>query len=308
VRTEQPTEDVGIVSRHHEARSFSKTSSVSGATKPEEAKTSLPQLSRSECFFRNLESIHSDIMRGEIHSTDASKGTPPGAFKKYARLHLKGFTQQAQTSNSRWRAMNFLNLCCNRGPLQETQNAQDLADVNAVSLGHPQEPRTSLEEFLTASEMIDDGFSVIQADDYVEFRLKPALQSFEVKAPKLATQVKVLQVLIFSCTAVNAALALTQNTEWMPVVISFSGAVHTTMDYMMLTHRLDMINAAQESLTGLLLWWDHLTLIQKKQPNNRETLVDLTEQAVSCELGWVKAAAVKKPRNEKNDEEDQKAK
>merc|ERR1719321_1394039 len=98
-------------------------------------------------------------------------------------------------------------------------------------------------------------------------------------------------------------------TEWVPVVVALIGAISAIMDYEMYVARLGLVNGAQLTLRNLLIWWESLSLIDRRLPESKQYLVETTEQSVSAELAWAKTAAKKKPKSsaegdEKNQEKD----
>ena len=74
----------------------------------------------------------------------------------------------------------------------------------------------------------------------------------------------------------------------------------------MLSTKLHAVNGAILSLENLLVWWESLSLVQKRQPEAKEYLVKTTEEAVSAEIAWAKS--VSKKRQPRTDDVNDKSK
>lgn len=143
---------------------------------------------------------------------------------------------------------------------------------------------------------IDDGFSPMTGEDYIAFRLIPLLRKYDTLSPRLYCAVSVFQVCIFLATAVNTGLAMMKHTVYIPAMVSFVGSLNAISDYEMLNQRLTAVNAANATLQNLLIWWDSLSLVDRRLNSSKQYLVETTEAAVTAEFAsMVKSAKKSKP-------------
>merc|ERR1711871_383323 len=108
------------------------------------------------------------------------------------------------------------------------------------------------------------GSSGINAAEYVPFRLHPTLERFNKLAAYLERRSTILQMLIFFATTMSALLGLVSLTSWMPVTVSFGASATAIMDYHMYVARLASVNTAILSLENVLIWWESLSIVERK--------------------------------------------
>lgn len=236
--------------------------------------------SRREVFATALEDIQSEIRQGEFR--DSAMGVMD---ESTVRDHLQRMQTKQQGRQQR-------TLSSKVSPLEGGQ--EDLTGERQGKTAH------------SLSVHCDDGFSPLNSEDYIKFRLDPTLEAFHVKAPELQRSYTIIQTLVFLCTGLNAILALLMMTEWMPVVVAVTSFLAGLSEYQMLSTKLHAVNGAILSLENLLVWWESLSLVQKRQPEAKEYLVMTTEQAVSAEIAWAKS--VSKKRQPRTDDVNDKSK
>ena len=122
----------------------------------------------------------------------------------------------------------------------------------------------------------DDGLSPLSAETYVRIRLLPMAASYAKKAPGLATAVHVSAVLGVVLSVASSALSTFDLSVFIPAALAVSGAVTAWTSYQQIDLRLLQTNAALGRL-NLLVWWEGLTMIEKRVPSHKETLVKSTE-------------------------------
>jgi len=146
----------------------------------------------------------------------------------------------------------------------------------------------------------DDGISFIVAEDYVKFRLEPIIREMERQQPSLSRSYYGLHTILFILTTMSALLALLELDCWIPVVVAVSSAVATAMDYTAVQARL--LNASQVlmALKNLLIWWESLSMVQKRLPINKATLVESAETAIEQEQSSV-LKTLRKPQQSKEE-------
>jgi hypothetical protein len=169
---------------------------------------------------------------------------------------------------------------------------------------------------ITASKkfITDDGLSTLSADQYVRIRLLPIAASFTQKAPGLSTQIQASATIGVVLSVASSALSTVNASVFIPALLSFSGALTAWINYKQIELRLLQTNAAINKLNQvrlcllclasasrflptlflpppsrpsshlqLLVWWDSLTMIEKRVPQHKETLVKTCEETIQAQ-------------------------
>lgn len=135
----------------------------------------------------------------------------------------------------------------------------------------------------------------INAQEYLQFRLKPTLLRYTVLALKLSRRNTAVQTAIFLVTAANAAIGVAGLPEWMPAIVALSSAFYAVAEHQQLQVQLTSVNAAQLQLKNLLVWWESLSLVEQRLTECLTYLVESTEEAMHAELTWLRPVNKKKP-------------
>merc|ERR1719499_264112 len=153
----------------------------------------------------------------------------------------------------------------------------------------------------------DDYLKQIRAQQYLDWRLIPHLEKLRRSAPLATRLLNASQLAIFCCSTVTAFLAATDRTEWIAVVLAFAAAVSALVELRQLKHRVRGMNLTVSSLGKTHLWWQGLTLMQRRQQAFRERLVDEVEQALIDEIATLTATAARLDTGEEGDSESDEA-
>ena len=132
--------------------------------------------------------------------------------------------------------------------------------------------------------LLDDGLSTLTADEYVKLRLIPVVSSFTSKAPGLSRKLQLVTsiVLVLSvCSSVFSSFGL---TLFIPLCLAFSSSLTSWVSYKQSETSLMQTNGAKQQLHQLMIWWDSLSMIEKRVPANKESLVRITETAVQGQI------------------------
>jgi hypothetical protein len=139
----------------------------------------------------------------------------------------------------------------------------------------------------------DDGFSLITAEDYIHFRLLPLTQRYNATAQRLSRQVHAIQGIAFFLTALLTASAAVGFEKLAPVVVSLIAAVQAIDELEHLQARLRNINQSLESLKNLHVWWQSLSMVERRLLANKEILVGGVEATVDAEISTWKKSSLK---------------
>jgi len=131
----------------------------------------------------------------------------------------------------------------------------------------------------------------LSAEEYIDGRLRRSLANFENLVPRLNYWHMFLRVMMIVATSVNAVFALLPLKQWIPAFVALASLLHTIIKDQMLTERLTACNIAIMKLQNLLIWWNSLTLVQRRMPTNFERLVVDSEELVNADMVWLPNAA-----------------
>ena len=228
--------------------------------------------SRRALFAEALEDIQSTLMNGEIaKSALRPTGNVATLFEEYRKKNLHG-------NQTGW--------LVNRGSLKDAKVRPSVDNVF-------DRDRLALQDYAD-DESRDDGIEPLSAEEYIKFRLEPELKRYKELAPRLSFLVSLLQTITLLASAANAWLAITKRLEYVPLLVALTGAVSAVMEYEMLNVRLLACNNAQMVLGNLLIWWQSLSLIDRRTADSKRHLVESTEEALHAAHGWYRSNRRKK--------------
>ena len=106
------------------------------------------------------------------------------------------------------------------------------------------------------------------------------MEKFFQELPR-KTFIQRTNLIIVSCLLASSTALVSFNLHaWVPILLVFAGAFEYTTAYMQLETSIPNLNASATELTNVQMWWNGLTLIQSRQPSNRDALVDRCENAI----------------------------
>ena len=225
--------------------------------------------SRRALFAEALEDIQStlSLMNGEIaKSALLPTGNVATSFEEYRKKNLHG-------NQTGW----LVDCSCLKDAKvrPSVDNAFDRDQLALQDYAH--------------DDTRDDGIEPLSAEEYIKFRLEPELKRYKKLAPRLSNAVTVLQTITLFASAANAGLAITKHLEYVPLLVALTGAVSAVMEYEMLSVRLLAYNNAQMTLGNLLIWWQSLSLIDRRTADAKRYLVESTEEALHAGRGWYRS-------------------
>jgi len=143
----------------------------------------------------------------------------------------------------------------------------------------------------------DDGLGLITAEDYVHFRFLPLLQYYSYRSKQLTIIVQSLNVTIFFSTAVVAAAGSLEMDAWVPFLVAIISFLSAVLEFENLPAQQRNVNQSLESLKNLRVWWQSLSMVERRLPGNKEILVDASEATADAEISAWKKSLKTKPKN-----------
>ena len=136
-------------------------------------------------------------------------------------------------------------------------------------------------------QLEDDGLKVLSAQDYVDLRVAHFEGVWTKRAERLCLQHQVLQLLVFILTSLTTLLGALGQMQWIPVALALGTVFSSTIAYRAVESRMENVNAANVSLRKHMVWWHGLSVIEKRIPANKTTLVNTMESIIQAEAGGV---------------------
>jgi hypothetical protein len=149
-------------------------------------------------------------------------------------------------------------------------------------------PYTKKRKNAKEETMIDDGFSLLTADRYVDVRLDQQIKFFQHSTPKLQGQFFWLSCGILAVGAIGTVLSAIGVPVWIALTTAVAGAFTTYLGYTQTENTLTKYNQAATDLENVKGWWNALSASEQSRTTNIRLLVDHAEDVLQRELdGWV---------------------
>jgi len=221
----------------------------------------------SERFAEVLNSIHTELMAGVGKSGDMMEPTR----KDWERLERSLGHRPPAHGSSFCGICTLCKGCCRR-------RSAHRVSPDAKVFGGTTDGYVGYED-----AVLDNAFCLITADDYLHFRLKPLIAGLKVRAPLLARTWAATQMTTFVGTAIAGALGVLSIREYIPIVVAAVSAVDAIAQFEQLQVRMVATNSALAELQGMLLWWNSLSLVERRKSYIKEHLINVTEDVASSE-------------------------
>lgn len=127
----------------------------------------------------------------------------------------------------------------------------------------------------------------ISSEDYIRGRLEVELERLTKRLPKFSFQNRSLQILLVMLSASTAIMAAYELQRWIPVVLALVAMVEGFVEFRQLPLRLSMANMTYTRLKRTKVWWNGLSVLQKKLPNNKNRLVEHVEDTIFTQISVV---------------------
>ena len=123
-------------------------------------------------------------------------------------------------------------------------------------------------------------FGPLTVESYVIFRARPVAEHFENQAARLSFRLQCTEVVAFVANATGAALAIFEFSEWVSLSVAAVYVVSSIAEFAQLRNQVVSLNLALRDLQSMLVWWDSLSLVQRRTDATRAQIVNTTERAI----------------------------
>ena len=134
----------------------------------------------------------------------------------------------------------------------------------------------------------DDGFSLLNAEQYMEIRLGDQLNFYRDRSTKFSRKIKQCHWSIVIIGGIGTFLAAIGVALWVSFTTTLVGIFTTYLEYRQLENNLMIYNQASHSLVEIKGWWSDLSDDMKDNSLNIMKLVETTERVLQSELSrWI---------------------
>ena len=135
----------------------------------------------------------------------------------------------------------------------------------------------------------DDGYSPLSAEQYIKIRIEDQLSYYQKTTFKLEKQLKILQWLILLNGGAGTILAAVHFQIWIALTTTLVATFVSFLEYKQIENTLIKYNQTRTELDNIKLWWMSLSGAEKTKTENKDKLVENTEDVLRTELsGWIK--------------------
>jgi len=139
----------------------------------------------------------------------------------------------------------------------------------------------------------DDGYNTLSAEQYIKIRIDDQLFYYQNTAYKLEKQLKTLQWLILLSGGAGTFLAAAGFQIWIALTTTLVATFVSFLEYKQLENTLIKYNQTNTELYNIKLWWMSLSTIERTRKENKDKLVQKTEDVLRTELsGWIRQMQV----------------
>jgi len=161
-----------------------------------------------------------------------------------------------------------------------------------------------------SSDLADDLVSQMDIESYIDCRVRPLTDRCERRAPTVSRRFNLLEALALIANTSGAVLAIMGFADWVAITVAIASVAMALNDYFYVPAQLAATNRAVQDLHNLIVWWDSLSLVQRKTPAVKLRCANTVENAVLalCAAQTAVSPALPNQEAEADDEEEDKKK
>jgi len=142
-----------------------------------------------------------------------------------------------------------------------------------------EEPRSDVGAADLLSIELDNHLSPISIETYVEFRVKLLLAYYCEEGPRLSWWQAFLDMLSFLIIGLAAFFAILQMFDWVTMTVAVSSIIKNIDQHCSFGVRLTALNAAVRDIQNMMVWWDSLTVIDRRTRATKTRALMIVEAA-----------------------------
>ena len=139
----------------------------------------------------------------------------------------------------------------------------------------------------------DNGYSTLSAEQYIKIRIDDQISYYQKTAFKLEKQLKTLQWLILLSGGAGTLLAAAHYQILIALTTTLVATFVSFLEYKQIENTLIKYNQTKIELENIKFWWMSLSNNEKRKKENKDKLVQKTEDVLRTELsGWIRQMQV----------------
>jgi hypothetical protein len=139
-----------------------------------------------------------------------------------------------------------------------------------------------------------------------QIRLVPYVALFMSETPSLSKASQVVKSVVILLSVFSSILSTIDLIVLIPAVMALSGAATSWVSYLQTDLTILAKNSSINSMNKLIVWWDSLSLIEKRGGANKEMLVMMTESAIQGQVLGFSNNDAQSSSDDKKDEDEKK--
>jgi len=112
---------------------------------------------------------------------------------------------------------------------------------------------------------IDNLISPIAIESYIDKRARHITSYLEVRAPIMSWRSTCVEFISMLANTSGAVLAVLEYGTWVSITVAVGAVAMAIADYFYIGSQLAATNRALEESHNMLIWWDSLSLVQRKK-------------------------------------------
>lgn len=167
------------------------------------------------------------------------------------------------------------------GTLQQEEEDDEQDDEDgAIKINKPERKKKN--------KAIDDHYTPLQPDKYVEFRLEKSMVFYQRRIPLYAFHATIFKLILLLCAVVSSALARFDQITAIVLITAFAAIAATWGEFIDAGSKVERYTKAVRSITKLLNWWKNLSGVEKASTENISRLILDSEQIIANEqTSWM---------------------
>jgi len=137
----------------------------------------------------------------------------------------------------------------------------------------------------------DNHHSPATPEEYIKWRIMPALQFYQKRIPQYSRRRLVFQGALVLSSVMNALVSALGQPSWTAIIASLAGGIAAWQEFVSVEKKLERHSTVSSALERTLVWWQALTEVDQAAKMNIEHLVQRTEEILTSELAaWLSDA------------------
>ena len=126
------------------------------------------------------------------------------------------------------------------------------------------------------------------------------------ETPSLSKASQVVKSIVILLSVFSSILSTIDLIVLIPAVMALSGAATSWVSYLQTDLNILAKNSSINAMNKLIVWWDSLSLIEKRGGTNKEMLVMMTESAIQGQVLGFSNSDSQNSSDEKKDDDEKK--